>query len=114
MEEVVGSIPTRSTNSPNNFRRGSARDHGDCVMVCARPRMQRRPELIVGIVIWTFSLRGAGLIVQALDAVYYCRDCYATLGMGKVDVGEHWRIITPIMGISADSRHAPLPAASNA
>ena len=96
------------------LRRGSARDRGVCVMVCARPRMQRRPELIVGIVIWTFSLRGAGLIVQALDAVYYCGDCYTTLGMGKVDVGEHWRIITPIIGISADSRHAPLPAASDA
>jgi hypothetical protein len=34
--------------------------------------------------------------------------------MGKVDVGEHWRIITPIIGIFADSRHAPLPAASDA
>ena len=114
MEEVVGSIPTRSTNSPNNLDGASCRNHGVCVMVCARARMQRCPEPMVGIVIWTFSLRGAGLIVQALDAVYYCGDCYTTLGMGKVDVGEHSRIITPIIGISADSRHAPLPAASDA
>jgi hypothetical protein len=55
---------------------------------------------VVEIAIWAFALRGAGLIVHALDAIYYCANCYTTLGMGKVDVGEHWRIITPIIGIS--------------
>jgi uncharacterized protein YjiS (DUF1127 family) len=55
---------------------------------------------IVEVVIWAFALRGAGLIVHALDAIYYCANCYTTLGMGKVDVGEHWRFITPIIGIS--------------
>jgi Ion channel len=55
---------------------------------------------LVEIVIWAFSLRGSGLIVRALDAIYFCANCYTTLGMGKVDVGEHWRIITPIIGIS--------------
>jgi hypothetical protein len=34
MEEVVGSIPTRSTNQPNNLARTSAHKRGVCVMVC--------------------------------------------------------------------------------
>ena len=34
MEEVVGSIPTRSTNQSNNLDRASARRLGVCVMVC--------------------------------------------------------------------------------
>jgi hypothetical protein len=33
MEEVVGSIPTRSTNSLNSLDRASAFDHAICVMV---------------------------------------------------------------------------------
>ncbi len=55
---------------------------------------------IVEVAVWAFALRGAGLIVHTYDAIYYCANCYTTLGMGKVDVGEHWRIITPIIGIS--------------
>jgi hypothetical protein len=55
---------------------------------------------IVEVAIWGFALRGAGLIVHAYDAIYFCANCYTTLGMGKVDVGDHWRIITPIIGIS--------------
>src|SRR5271156_1073745 len=38
MEEVVGSIPTRSTNSLNNLVGASARDRGVCVMVCVITR----------------------------------------------------------------------------
>ena len=38
MEEVVGSIPTRSTNSLNNLDGASARNHGVCVMVCVITR----------------------------------------------------------------------------
>jgi hypothetical protein len=34
MEEVVGSIPTRSTNSLNNLDRASALSDGVCVVVC--------------------------------------------------------------------------------
>src|ERR1700719_361492 len=38
MEEVVGSIPTRSTNSLNNLDGASARNGSDCVMSCVIPR----------------------------------------------------------------------------
>ena len=38
MEEVVGSIPTRSTKSLNNLDRETRRRHGVCVMVCAVTR----------------------------------------------------------------------------
>ncbi len=55
---------------------------------------------LVEVVIWAFALRGAGLIVHAYDAIYFCANCYTTLGMGKVDVGEHWRIISSVIGIS--------------
>jgi Ion channel len=50
--------------------------------------------------IWAFALIRLGVIVRAYDAIYYCANCYTTLGMGNVDVGPHWRIITPIIGIS--------------
>jgi hypothetical protein len=52
------------------------------------------------ILIWAFALNQLGLIVHAYDAIYFCANGYTTLGMGKVDVGEHWRIISPIIGIS--------------
>jgi ion channel len=55
---------------------------------------------LVEILIWAFALNRAGLIVHAYDAIYFCANGYTTLGMGKVDVGEHWRIISPIIGIS--------------
>jgi hypothetical protein len=38
MEEVVGSIPTRSTKSPNNLDRTNACSDGVCVMVCVITR----------------------------------------------------------------------------
>ena len=38
MEEVVGSIPTRSTNSLNNLDGASPRDRCVCVMVCVITR----------------------------------------------------------------------------
>ena len=38
MEEVVGSIPTRSTNLLNKLDRASARRGGFCVMVCVITR----------------------------------------------------------------------------
>jgi Ion channel len=52
------------------------------------------------ILIWAFALNQLGLIVHGYDAIYFCANGYTTLGMGKVDVGEHWRIISPIIGIS--------------
>lgn len=55
---------------------------------------------IVEILIWAFSLSRMGLIEHSYDAIYFCANCYTTLGMGKVDVGEHWRIISSIIGIS--------------
>jgi hypothetical protein len=38
--------------------------------------------------------------VKAYDAIYYCANCYTTLGMGRVDVEEHWRIMSAVIGIS--------------
>jgi hypothetical protein len=38
MEEVVGSIPTRSTKSLNKLDRASACDHDVCVVVCVITR----------------------------------------------------------------------------
>jgi hypothetical protein len=55
---------------------------------------------IVEILIWSFALLQMGLVVHAYDAMYFCANGYTTLGMGKMDVGEHWRIISPIIGIS--------------
>jgi hypothetical protein len=55
---------------------------------------------IVEILIWAFVLTHMGLIVHAYDAIYFCANGYTTLGMGKMDVEEHWRILSPIIGIS--------------
>jgi hypothetical protein len=38
MEEVVGSIPTRSTKSPNNLDGASRRSGGICVVTCVVTR----------------------------------------------------------------------------
>jgi hypothetical protein len=55
---------------------------------------------VLEILIWAFALNHMGLIEHAYDAIYFCANCYTTLGMGKVDVLENWRILTPIIGIS--------------
>ncbi len=55
---------------------------------------------VVEILIWAFGLNRMGLIEHAYDAIYFCANCYTTLGMGKVDILEKWRILTPIIGIS--------------
>lgn len=55
---------------------------------------------LIEILIWAFALRQVGLIVHPYDAIYYCANCYTTLGMGRVDVGEHWRIISAVIGTS--------------
>jgi hypothetical protein len=55
---------------------------------------------VLEILIWAFALNHMGLIEHAYDAIYYCANCYTTLGMGKVDVLENWRILSPIIGIS--------------
>jgi hypothetical protein len=55
---------------------------------------------IVEILIWALALTLTGLIEHAYDAIYFCANSYTTLGYGKVDVGEHWRNLSPIIGIS--------------
>jgi hypothetical protein len=55
---------------------------------------------LVEVLIWSFALGCMGLINHASDAIYFCANSYTTLGMGKVDVDSHWRIISPIIGIS--------------
>jgi hypothetical protein len=32
--------------------------------------------------------------------MYFCANAYTTLGMGNLDLGEHWRILSPIIAIS--------------
>ncbi len=55
---------------------------------------------ILEFMIWAFALLHMGLIAHASDALYFCANAYTTLGYGGVDVGQHWRNIAPVMGIS--------------
>ena len=50
--------------------------------------------------IWAYSLLFMGLITHANDALYFCANAYTTLGYGAVDLGLHWRNLSPIVGIS--------------
>ncbi len=55
---------------------------------------------IMEITAWAFALVHLGLIVHAADSVYFCANAYTTLGYGAVDLGIHWRTISPIIAIS--------------
>ena len=55
---------------------------------------------IVGFMLWAYALRLMGLIPHVYDAIYFCANAYTTLGYGNVDLGAHWRNISPIIGIS--------------
>jgi hypothetical protein len=55
---------------------------------------------ILEITLWALVLTHTGLIVRAYDAIYFCANAYTTLGFGNVDLSTHWRIISPIIGIS--------------
>jgi hypothetical protein len=55
---------------------------------------------IVGFMLWAYALRLMGLIPDVYDAIYFCANAYTTLGYGNVDLGAHWRNISPIIGIS--------------
>jgi len=55
---------------------------------------------LVEILLWAFAINHVGFIKHANDAIYFCANCYTTLGLGKVDVEEHWKIISPVIGIS--------------
>jgi hypothetical protein len=55
---------------------------------------------ILGILFWAFALNQMGLVAQAHNAIYFSGNAYTTLGYGNVDVGEHWRDLTPIIGLS--------------
>jgi hypothetical protein len=55
---------------------------------------------IVEIMIWAFVITHMGLVVRAYDSIYFCANAYTTLGYGNVDLGVHWRNISPIIGIS--------------
>lgn len=41
-----------------------------------------------------------GLVVKATDSIYFCANAYTTLGYGSVDLGTHWRNISPIVAMS--------------
>jgi hypothetical protein len=55
---------------------------------------------IVGFMLWAYALLLMGLVPRAYDAIYFCANAYSTLGYGNVDLGVHWRNISPIIGIS--------------
>jgi hypothetical protein len=55
---------------------------------------------IVEVLIWATAINRVGFIKLASDAFYFCANCYTTLGLGKADVVEHWKLISPIIGIS--------------
>jgi hypothetical protein len=55
---------------------------------------------VVEILIWAGALTFAGFIKHTYDAIYFCANAYTTLGMGSLDVGDQWRNISPIIGIS--------------
>jgi hypothetical protein len=55
---------------------------------------------IAEIMIWAFTLLYLGLIPRPENAIYFCANAYTTLGYGNVDLGAHWRNLSPIMGIS--------------
>jgi heme exporter protein D len=55
---------------------------------------------ITEFVIWAYALIYMGLIPRSNDAIYFCANAYTTLGYGNVDLGAHWRNISPIVGIS--------------
>jgi hypothetical protein len=55
---------------------------------------------IVGFAVWAYSLLLLGLVKHAYDAIYFSANAYTTLGMGSVDLEQHWRNISPIIGIS--------------
>jgi Ion channel len=55
---------------------------------------------LVEVMIWAFFLTHMGLVADGYDAVYFSANAYTTLGYGSVDLGQHWRNIAPIMGIS--------------
>ena len=86
--------------------------HGERSLRLGRPRVLMASLLfawsvflmldlhLVEILIWAFALTRMGLLVHTYDAIYFCANGYTTLGMGKMDVGEHWHIISPIIGIS--------------
>ncbi len=55
---------------------------------------------IAGVIAWSVILTHLGLIADAKDAIYFCANAYTTLGYGTVDLDPHYRIISPIIGIS--------------
>ncbi len=55
---------------------------------------------IAGVIAWAVALTHLGLVADAHDAIYFCANAYTTLGYGQVDLDPHWRIISPIIGIS--------------
>jgi hypothetical protein len=55
---------------------------------------------VVEILVWAFALIHMGLVKHAYDAIYFCANAYSTLGMGNMDVDQHWRNLSPIIAIS--------------
>jgi hypothetical protein len=55
---------------------------------------------LVEIMMWGLVIIHTGLVKHAYDAMYFCANAYTTLGMGSLDVDQHWRNISPIIAIS--------------
>lgn len=55
---------------------------------------------LADIVIWGCALLYFGFVPRVQNAFYFCANAYTTVGYGNVDLGEHWRYISPIISIS--------------
>ena len=55
---------------------------------------------LVEVLIWAGAILWLGLVPRIHNAIYFCANAYTTLGMGNLDLGEHWRTISPIIAIS--------------
>lgn len=55
---------------------------------------------LVEVLLWAGLLLWLGLAPRVANAIYFCANAYTTLGMGNLDLGEHWRTISPIIAIS--------------
>ena len=55
---------------------------------------------LVEVVIWAVVLVYLGLVPRIPNAMYFCANAYTTLGMGSLDLGEHWHILSPIIAMS--------------
>ena len=84
-----------------DLRLRSGRPHlGRARFVFAFAVFQMLSLHLLQITFWALALVRLGLVLHPTDALYFCANSYTTLGYGNIDLGVHWRTITPIIAIS--------------